>query len=288
MNKSRKWISVFVPADTNAFESIHNILFEQGASGTEECEYGVRGYFPESTFTESVRLSLEKYLEELRTFDMSVGSPVCDSISEQDWGEKWREGFQPVRVTGRIIVKPPWEMWKSDSESVVIEIYPRMAFGTGTHETTQLCLMLAEKYLKPGWRVFDVGTGSGILAIAAAKLGAESVLGLDNDEDAIENAVENIGLNGVEKQVTVRLVNSEFRIPNSELFELVLANIDRPTLTSVIPKIKPVVHPQGMLILSGILDTEKEMIEEVLRQNKWHVFETVVKGEWVGLVCNPL
>jgi len=315
MNKPQTWISVFIPADASAFESVHNVLFELGSTGTEECPDGIRAFFPGPELPPAAMSALKGYLESVRTLGLNVGNPLTIKIPDQDWAKKWREGFKPIRVTDRIVIKPPWEPWKPGSGSIVIDIYPRMAFGTGTHETTQLCLVLTEKYLKPGWRVLDIGTGSAVLAIAAAKLGAKCVLALDNDEDAIANAVENVKMNRVEERVkvhrgTVDILmggirspvarqkysdksrhgsnsNAACGIPISGGFDLILANIDRPTLTVVIPQIGPLMNPGGQFILSGILDTEKETIGFVLQQNGFRVLEAMPRGEWVGFAGCP-
>ncbi len=325
MNKSPTWISVFIPAEADAFESVNDVFFELGSTGTEECPNGIRAYFAGPQLPPSAVSFLKGYLEGIRALGLTVGDPVTNEVPVQDWAEKWSEGFKPVRVTDRIVVKPPWESWKTteketaiDAENnVIIDIYPRMAFGTGTHETTQLCLILAEKYLRPRWRVLDIGTGSAILAIAAAKLGADFVLALDNDEAAIVNAAENVKMNLVEERVRVELGtigllvdenrdsgtvdrpskddlsdkhlrdskwNAGHRIPISGGFDFVIANIDKPTLIEVIPRIGPLMHACGLLVLSGILDVEQERMQTVLQENGWRVTDVLSRGEWVGLV----
>jgi ribosomal protein L11 methyltransferase len=334
MNEPVKWISVFVPASDNAFEAVSNFMFEQGALGTEERPEGILAYFRGTHFSGKTSRVLESYLEKIRLLGCDVGTPVWSDVQEEDWGAKWRDGFRPVIVTDRIVVKPPWEKAPAGFGGIAIDIYPRMAFGTGTHETTQLCLILLEKHLVSGGTVLDLGTGSGILAIAAAKLGAGQILGLDPDQDAIDNATENVRSNGVEDRVSVRLgsletlkdvhrtsdtghwkASSEFRVPSSELkktdfrestsesriqnpdsripipesrtpnFDLIVANIDRPTLTNLIPRLTDLVKAEGRMILSGILSTEKETIAKILLRNGWHVAETRFQGEWAGLVC---
>jgi ribosomal protein L11 methyltransferase len=284
MNDSSKWISVFVPAESATAEAVQNFLFELGASGTEECPDGVRAYFPSEAFR---REPLDTYLRELRALGFSVEEPSYAELPRQDWGEKWREGFKPVSVTGRIVVKPPWESG-GGPDSVVIDIYPRMAFGTGTHETTQICLRFIERHAFPGCRVLDLGTGSGILAIAAAKFGADRVLAVDPDPDAIDNAVENVRINGVEARVTVKPGTLETLTTGEgpdDPNDLILANLDRPTLKSVIPRLAPFLRPGGTAFLSGILDVEKELVGEMLDLHGWRILETVSMGEWVGMAC---
>ncbi len=320
MNEPVKWISVFVPASDNAFEAVSNFMFEQGALGTEERPEGILAYFRATHFSGKTSRVLESYLEKIRPLGCDVGTPLWSDVQEEDWGAKWRDGFRPVVVTDRIVVKPPWEKAPAGFGGITIDIYPRMAFGTGTHETTQLCLMLLEKHLLLGGTVLDLGTGSGILAIAAAKLGAGPILGLDPDQDAIDNAVENVCNNGVDDRVCIRLgsvdvlrkgdwrsgigdrtANSEFQVPGSRLkksefrntnpdslfpnFDLIVANIDRAALTALIPQLTDWVKAEGRMILSGILSTEKETIVEILSRNGWRVAETRIQGEWAGLVC---
>jgi ribosomal protein L11 methyltransferase len=321
MNKPSKWISVFVPTSDDAFEAVSNYMFEHGALGTEERPEGVLAYFRGADFSKDAASALEIYLEGIRGLGCEAGKPVWSDVADEDWGAKWREGFRPVAVTSRLVVKPPWEKTPSGFHGVVVDIYPRMAFGTGTHETTQLCLILLEKHLSAGDAVLDLGTGSGILAIAAAKLGAGRVMGLDPDQDAVDNAVENVATNKVEDRVCIRKgsvenindvprascigkdkKSSEFQVPGSKMataefrstkheargtsFDLIVANIDRVTLVDMIPRLKGFVKDEGKLILSGILTAEREIILDVLAKAHWKVHDMPSKGEWTGLFCS--
>ena len=212
-----------------------------------------------------------------------VGDFKIDEIPAQDWTKAWRAHFKPVRITPHIVVKPPWEAWDAGSQEIVIDITPRMAFGTGTHESTHLAMELMESHLNPEDHVLDIGTGSGILAIAAVRLGALSVLGVDIDEDALANAEENIRRNGVDDLVEVR--HGSIDAVDSVKFDLILANIDRKTLIDLIPQLAAFVRSGTKLILSGILTEEITMIEEILLMSGCRILESRQKGEWTGVAA---
>jgi len=203
-------------------------------------------------------------------------------ISEQDWGENWKRFFKPVRIGSRFIVKPPWSRIRLKKGEIAIEINPGMAFGTGTHATTQLCLEALEKRLKKkGLTVLDVGTGSGILSIAAARLGAAEVWGIDLDAVAVEIAKENVIENGISQQVKIRKARiGEIR----KRFDLVVSNIDfrglRRTRRTMLSHLKK----HGFLILSGILDKEEERLHQYyVATGELQWVETAQQGEWVCL-----
>jgi ribosomal protein L11 methyltransferase len=212
-----------------------------------------------------------------------VGKPALRRIVSQDWNTEWRAYFKPVQVTPRIVVKPPWETWRARGDEVVVDIMPRMAFGTGTHETTRLCLELLEWVLLPGDVVLDIGTGSGILGIAAVKLGALWVLGVDVDADALANARENAIQNGVLGRVLLACGSAE--IVGSQPFRVVLANIDASTLTRLLPMLRSLGEPDGRWIFSGILASEGSLFEEALSTAGYFLIDKRSSGEWIGLAA---
>ncbi|MCK4824407.1 50S ribosomal protein L11 methyltransferase, partial [bacterium] len=236
MNKITVWTEIIISAEDAAREALANFFFEHESCGVEEIGNLIKGYFAGSLVSGDLRSYLNIYLESLRDLGFSVGTPEFNTIPAQDWNSQWRKNFKPIKVTSRIIVKPPWEKCNCSGNQVVVDIMPRMAFGTGTHETTQLCLALLEIYMKPGEAVLDIGTGSGILAITAAKLGACCVLAVDTDEHAVENARENVVQNGVEGRVEVLKGTVDSIV--SRTFDLILANINRNILTTLLPKLK--------------------------------------------------
>ena len=283
MNKSQTWLEVTIPCSREAMEAVENFLFELGSCGLEEGRGFIKGYFVENVRYEKIASPLNIFLQSLRKIGFSAGNPVIRGVPLQDWSIEWREHFKPIRITSRILIKPPWESWEGSGDDIIIDIMPRMAFGMGTHETTRICIELLEDYIGPSDTVLDIGTGSGILAIIAAKLNASDILAIDIDEDAVENARENVRLNHVEHRVRVRCASVEAIGPQE--FNLILANIDRNTITIFLPELMKVMNTGSRLILSGILMNERHQIENELVASKYRLVEMRQMGEWLGLVA---
>jgi len=285
----KRWFAISLIVPQTFTEPISNFLVEIGASGIEEREaecqqVGLKAYFPDEGKANKIERSLHRYFLSLKK--LHSGFPSIDiqseSILERDWSENWKKFFKPLRVGSRWVIKPPWVKVRLKKDDLLIEINPGMAFGTGTHATTQLCLQALEKRLtKRGLSVLDIGTGSGILAIAASRLGASEVLGIDIDQVAVDNAKENVIRNGVSESVRIRRA----RIGDvRKRFDLVIANLDSKTLTRMRKTLIRRLNDHGLLILSGILKVE----EEKLRQHYLHTgllkwIETTQQREWVCL-----
>jgi len=279
MNKNSNWFEISIPCGPESREAVSNFLFEQGAGGVTEGEDGIAGSFGPSLDPAGVLRSAKKYCASLREMGFKAGDPALRRIPTEDWSRKWREHFRPIMITPRIIVKPPW-IKRSYKGRILIDIMPRMAFGTGSHETTRLCLELMERYVLPGTKVLDMGTGSGILAIAAARLGAGQVLAVDNDADAMENCRENILLNRVEADVTA--FEGSIENVGGRDFDLVVANINKPVLMEMLPDLPAFLKPAGRLILSGLLMPEMEDVRKTAHAAGFHFLEEMEKGEWAA------
>ena len=282
MNKITVWTEIIISAEDAAREALANYFFEHESCGVEETGNLIKGYFAGSLVSGDLRSYLNIYIESLRDLGFSVGTPEFHTIPAQDWNSQWRKNFKPIKVTSRIIVKPPWEKCNCSGNQVVVDIIPRMAFGTGTHETTQLCLELLEIYMKPGEAVLDIGTGSGILAITAAKLGACCILAVDTDEHAVENTRENVVQNGVEERVEI--LKGTVDSIKSRTFDLILANINSVILTTLLPKLRRLCQEKTKIVLSGILTSEKDDIENVILDTGCSIQEVRGMGEWLGYV----
>ena len=282
MKNKQTWIEVTIPSEPESFEVLENFLFELGSCGTIETEEAIKGYFTHSQIDENTKNRLNLYIENLRKLGRQIRTPVYTEIPQEDWNTNWRIHFTPVQVTPNILVTPPWIAHENRIDQIVIEIMPRMAFGTGTHETTKLCLEMLRDTIRPNDHVLDVGTGSGILAIGAAKMGAVRVLGIDIDENAIDNAVENIRQNRVEARVDIQAGSID--AVGKEKFNLICANIDKKTIAPIIEKLKKRLHPGGRIILSGILKSEEQEIMVPIQKVglicKWKK----QLGEWIGLL----
>lgn len=242
----------------------------------------VKGYFIESV------TGLEEKVQKLRRFglDVGIGKVIVNNIDDEVLANAWKEHFKPFKVGNKMIVKPTWEGYKRNSDDIVIEIDPGMAFGTGDHETTFLCLQLLEKYINPKDYIVDVGCGSGILGIAAAKLGAEEVLCIDIDENACKVASENIIINKVEKSVTIRKGNL---LDNANRnFNIVVANIIADIIISLGEQALNILKNDGYFISSGIITDRKDDVINSLVIKGFEIIEVLEKGEWCAIVAKKV
>jgi ribosomal protein L11 methyltransferase len=285
----KQWLAVSLLVPKDFVEAISNFLIEQGATGIEEVDEDLRGrrlktYFLENGREKKALQALHRYLKSLQTINPEISRTPIETtlLPEQDWGENWKKFFRPVQVTSKFVVKPPWSSRRVKKSQISVDITPGMAFGTGTHATTKLCIRaLEERLKKKGLIVLDVGTGSGILSIAAARLGAAEVLGLDNDGVAVETARENVMQNRVSDIVKIRKGSiGDAR----KRFDVVVANIDPRRLRRMR---RPLIHhlrSRGFLILSGILEGGQERMLRYYRETrllKW--VKATKEGEWVCL-----
>ena len=204
-------------------------------------------------------------------------------VPHQNWNAAWERSAGIVNETKHIVIKPSWKkLRKRDRGKLVLHIDPKMSFGTGHHETTRICLRILEEHVTPRSRVLDFGTGTGVLAIAAVKLGARSSLGIDNDPWCMDNARENVRRNRVAKRVRIGLGGTE-AIPKKK-FDIVVANIDLPTITRSIRRLKSVVAPGGLLLLSGLLMTDIVPLSQMLLTHPGLLpISLVDEGDWIGV-----
>ena len=281
--KPGDWLEVRIHGSQEALEGVANFAFELGATGAEETAEGIRLFFRPGAPCGQIQASLAGYVRSLREMGCAAGDPIPHAFPEEDWGRNWRDSFKPVRIGSRLVVKPPWEPWSEAKGGIVIDVSPKMSFGTGSHETTRLCLEMLERFVRPGMAVFDVGTGSGILAIAALKLGAASAHAVDVEKESVENTRENAELNRVADRIEVRLGSLDAW--PAQQYDLILANIDRKTLVSMIPGFREYGGSGSLLILSGILTEEVDRIIDSLAAARFRPVETRTLGEWAGFAA---
>ncbi|MEG0269489.1 MAG: 50S ribosomal protein L11 methyltransferase [Clostridia bacterium] len=233
------------------------------------------------TLLESVRLRLEEL--SLADFGLPMGKLSLDiqNVADEDWSEVWKKFYKPFRVGTKLVVKPTWEPFERKQGDLVIELDPGMAFGTGTHETTFMCMQLLERHLTQGMRVMDVGTGSGILAIAAAKLGAKEVLAIDIDPDAVKVAKENITLNHVNENV--RVVVGDLVKSEAMPCELAVANIVADAICMLAGPLTRHLVPHGLLLCSGIIREREQDVLVAAKAAGYQQVDRIEKGEWVAL-----
>ena len=285
----RRWLVVELNVPKELGEAVSNFLIEQGATGIEELESDVewqrlRTYFEQDGKEKAVLNSLHRYLKSLKQIRPEIPRPhvKTTTLPEQDWGENWKRFFKPVRVTSKFVVKPPWARIRPKRGQIPIDITPGMAFGTGTHATTILCIeALEERIKKRGLSVLDVGTGSGILSIIAAKLGAQEVCGIDIDGVALENARENLEKNHVSDIVKIK--KGSLSVLHGK-FDVIVANIDLKSLRKMRNSLLGRLNHRGSLILSGILEKDKERIRKHYLETKLlRCIKETQEGEWVCL-----
>lgn len=307
------WIEITIRTTTEAVEAITNILYENGAAGAmiedpkdfnfqKKNEYDW-DYVEEEVFNKSGEdcVKIKTYVSEeknvlefvenikhristLKDFgiDPGEGSVSMDTVNEADWANNWKKYYKPTKVGEKIVIKPSWEDYKANDGEIVIELDPGMAFGTGTHETTSMCICQLEKYVSPDSKVFDIGCGSGILAIAAAKLGAKDVTAVDLDEVAVEVAKENVKESNVEENVTVLHGNLTDVIHDKA--DVVVANIIADIIKILAKDVQQFMKEDAIFISSGIILAKIDEVVESLEENGFEVVEVIRKGEWSAIV----
>lgn len=203
-------------------------------------------------------------------------------VQDKNWNEEWEKNLKIIKVSDKIIIKPSFKEYESKSNEIVITIDPKMSFGTGEHSTTKLSLQALEKYIKPDYKVLDIGTGTGILAIASIKLGASYALGIDNDEWSIENSMENIKRNNVEDKIEIEL--NEISNINKNKFDLIIANIQKNILMEIANEIKRKCKENGFIILSGLLKDDQNDIQSKYENIGFEFIEQKSLEEWIVMI----
>jgi len=288
----KKWLKLSLQTPTRLVESVSDMIGVLSGSGVEvspETESGslISGFFPVENGADETEIvdSVRQVVGELfQLFALPIPEMSTEIIDDQDWATSWKRFFTPVEIVPGLIIKPSWEDYQAEGNENVIEMDPGQAFGTGQHESTRLALSLLTTCLsrQPVERVLDVGTGTGILAMAAILFGADSVVAIDNDPEAVRVAAENVAANGLAEKISVSITDL---VDVQGPFPLILANIVHDVLVEMAPQFKALLSPGGRVILAGILSGEQEKnIIRVYGELGFHLQTSEHEGEWAALL----
>ncbi|MDQ1278602.1 MAG: ribosomal protein methyltransferase, partial [Thermodesulfobacteriota bacterium] len=303
VQQKEKWLKIEIVLPPDLSDALSNFLMEIGAQGVSqergELQDGngfqedilpetMKAYFPHDVRVDKRMEALQTYINELMVLFPNLPRPEWSTewIVDADWGEAWKKYFKPLRVTKNIIIKPTWERYSPGGHDIIIEIDPGMAFGTGQHPSTRMCLQAMEDLILQdraarSWRVMDVGAGTGILGIAAAKLGAGKVVCVEIDKQAVDIAGENIRTNGVEDKVDV-VYQDVTTI--QETFNLIVANLTAKMLIKLRPQLISLLKRGGVVVMSGIIEQNREDMEHHFFAEPFVVQRTITEKEWLCYV----
>ncbi len=221
-------------------------------------------------------LEMIKSMISFEKIDCEINS---NEIYEEDWANNWKKYYHTFKINDRIVVKPEWENYDEQKSEILINIDPGMAFGTGTHETTKLCIELLDKYVKENHFVYDVGTGSGILSILCSKLGAREVVAIDLDKVSISAAKQNVALNNLHN---VKVLEGNLLDKKTEKCDVIVANIIAEIIVDLIPDAVEVMKNDGIFIISGIIESKEDLINEKILENNLEIIERVSDNGWIA------
>lgn len=262
-------------------EILSSILWELDITGINEESNCLKVFADENSNLNSERISsfLKKLQNEKLLSEFSVEENI---LEEKNWNEEWEKNINVIKISDKIVIKPTFRNYDTKPGQIVISIDPKMSFGTGEHQTTKLMLHFIEEFIKPGMKVLDVGSGTGVLAIAAVKLGAASAVAVDNDEWCFQNGKENCELNTISDKVEVKLGLVE-DIAEKD-FDLVLANIQKNELLEISQELVNRLSGNGMLVLSGLLESDENDIKEKYEKLGLTMIDKQQMDEWIAVV----
>ncbi|GAB4461793.1 MAG: 50S ribosomal protein L11 methyltransferase [Armatimonadaceae bacterium] len=278
----KRWAEIEIAVSGDAQEWVGAVLVDTvGCQGYATTAHAVTGYLPVDDRLENSLLTLRNALHDIPDLPAASRELTIRFVNEEDWANAWKEFFKPQRIGKRLVIKPTWEEYAPEPDDLILLLDPGMAFGTGHHSTTRLCLTALEDYVTPDMSIADVGTGSGILAVGAVLLGAARVEATDNDPLAVRIAEENIATNGMNDRIMVR----EASLPPAGEFDIVVANILADVILSMAKDLYTATRPDGMLIASGIIDHRAEDVRQGLVSVGYTIAETRTEGDWVAVLA---
>ena len=244
----------------------------------------VKGYFSDEDNIDEIVSFVKEKLKEIKELGINIGrgEVEVEEMKEEDWANTWKKYYKPFRIGKSIIIKPIWEEYEQTEGDLVVELDPGMAFGTGDHETTNMCIRALEKYVKKDSTVFDVGCGSGILAIAAAKLGAKKAVGVDLDPVAVESAKENVAYNKLDN---IEILEGNLIDVIDGKADIVVANILAEIICILTEDVSRVLNKGGYFITSGIIHDRVDMVTSKLKECGFEVESVNKDGEWNCIIA---
>lgn len=308
-----EWIEVVIETVSENEDIVTDILYQAGASGLtiedpkdfidlsndkeswdfidsslmnfEKDKISFKAYFPKSQDLEKTLDFIKDKIvnRPLKDIGNPYGDLILNLVDDEDFAESWKKYYKPIKIGKRIIIKPTWEDYQAEVDDLIIELDPGMAFGTGTHETTYMCLEALESIVKPNDHIYDIGCGSGILGIAAAKLGAEKVIGIDIDPVCIDVSKENIKINNVEDKVQVYQGNL-FDLVDDKV-DLIVSNIIAEVIAGMVGDLNKYLKDDGIFIASGIILDKVELVEKALIENDMEILDSRKLREWACIVA---
>lgn len=289
-----RWLELSVEVHPEAVDAVANV-FQQHDTGGVSIEQPIqshiegeesprfiglpviKAYLPVIGDVAERERAIEQDLWHLQAFNLSpIGPMQRHEVEEEDWANGWKEHFHPLRI-GRVIIKPSWREFEARPGDLVVELDPGMAFGTGLHPTTALMVRAIQERVRPGMHVLDLGTGSGILAIAAAMLGA-TVTATDISDVAVEVARQNVAANGMTGRITVELGSIEVALERH--FDMILANIIARVIAELAEPLAAALKPGAELLASGIIEERADVVRQALRAAELELTEEEAEGDW--------
>ena len=271
---------ISVPPDEQTREILPAALSDYPFEGFVEDDRGVHCYIKKDEWHGSIETVIREIAE---LYNLSLIDHISTTeIQHRNWNEEWDRSIQPIQVSDRFVITPSWHP-VTDSAKTVIIIDPKMTFGTGYHETTRLMIRMMEQYVRPDTTVLDVGTGTGILAIAAVQLGAARAVGIDIDEWSMDNGIENAQRNHVADRIDIRIGSMDVVTESS--FDVILANIIRNTILELLDEMLAKIALKGTILFSGLLTTDREIITDALSKRGFNVITVLQENDWIGMAA---
>ncbi|MCQ4923762.1 50S ribosomal protein L11 methyltransferase [Tissierella carlieri] len=306
-----KWTEVQIKTTAELEDLVSNVLYDVGAAGLaiedprdiielsqskEKWDFVdpslinqdfdgiiIKAYFSEADDLENKIEEIKNRIKNDPILNTGESEIKIGMVDDNDWAESWKKYYKPIKIGERILIKPSWEEYVLEENDILIELDPGMAFGTGTHETTMMCTEALEKYVKQGDIVYDIGCGSGILSIVAAKLGAEKVVGVDLDELCVKVSNENIRLNDVDKIIEIKEGNLLDVVEGKA--NIIVSNIIAEIIAKMTKDLKPYLKEDGIFITSGIIVEKIELVESALVENGFKILDIKKLNGWACIIA---